>query len=165
MDGCAVGAGIQNLTLCGSAEGIASASYAAGLIAYASACTIRDCAVYVDVTAAGTHAGGVAAYITGGTTLEACTSYGAICGASGVGGLVGVSYSGEDTIKNCTNFGAVTSTSSGTYGTGGLIGRLAGTLTESVNYGSVTSADRYTGGLAGYTLRECIAHGGIKCFR
>ena len=149
--GCALGAAIQNLTLCGSAAGEASASYAAGLIAYASACTIRDCAVYVDVTAAGTHAGGVAAYITGGTTLEACTSYGAICGASGVGGLVGVSYSGEDTIKNCTNFGAVTSVSSGTYGTGGLIGRLAGTLTESVNYGSVTSADRYTGGLAGYT--------------
>lgn len=28
---------------------------------------------------------------------------------------------------------------------------LAGTITKSVNYGAVTSADRYTGGLAGYT--------------
>ena len=62
-----------------------------------------------------------------------------------------MSYSGEDKIENCANFGAVTSTRSGTYGTGGLAGRLAGTITKSVNYGAVTSADRYTGGLAGYT--------------
>ena len=149
--GCAVDAVLQNLTLCGTAAGEASASYAAGLIAYASGCTIRNCAVYVDVTAAGTHAGGVAAYITGGTTLKNCTSYGAVRGTSGVGGLAGVCYSGEDKVEGCANFGDVTSTASGTYGTGGLVGRLAGTLTESANYGTVVSADRYTGGLAGYT--------------
>lgn len=91
------------------------------------------------------------------TGLRACnegsdsTLFGCVSGASGVGGIVGVSYSGEDKIENCANFGAVTGTKSGTYGTGGLAGRLAGTLTKSANYGAVTSADRYTGGLAGYT--------------
>ena len=148
--GCAVGAEITGLTLCGSAVGEAAASYAAGLIAYADGCTIRSCAMYVDVSASGTHAGGIAAYISNGTRLENCTSYGSVSGASGVGGLVGVSYSGEDRISGCAGFGAVTSTKSGTYGTGGLVGRLAGTLTESANYGAVTSADRYTGGLVGY---------------
>ena len=77
---------------------------------------------------------------------------------SGVGGIVGVSYSGEDKIENCVNFGAVTGTKSGTYGTGGLAGRLVGTLTKSANYGAVTSADRYTGGtLCGYTDSDNIA--------
>ena len=149
--GCASGASIYDLTVCGSAEGRAAASYAAGVVAYANACSIRNCTAYVDVTASGTHAGGLAAYICNGTTVESCASYGAVSGTSGVGGLVGVSYSGEDKIENCANFGAVTSTKSGTYGTGGLVGRLAGTLTTSVNFGAVTSADRYTGGLSGYT--------------
>ena len=85
------------------------------------------------------------------TGLRACNegSDSALFGC--VSGIVGVSYSGEDKIENCANFGAVTGTKSGTYGTGGLAGRLAGTLTKSANYGAVTSADRYTGGLAGYT--------------
>ena len=149
--GCVSGAKIENLTVCGSAEGKAAASYAAGIVAYADASSIQKCAAYVDVAADGTHAGGIAAYICGGTLVADCVSYGVVSGASGVGGIVGVSYSGEDRIESCANFGAVTGTKSGTYGTGGLAGRLAGTLTKSANYGAVTSADRYTGGLAGYT--------------
>ena len=149
--GCVSGAKIENLTVCGSAEGKAAASYAAGIVAYADASSIRKCTAYVDVTADGTHAGGIAAYICNGTLVADCVSYGAVSGASGVGGIVGVSYSGEDRIESCANFGAVTGTKSGTYGTGGLAGRLAGTLTKSANYGAVTSADRYTGGLVGYT--------------
>ena len=149
--GCVSGAKIENLTVCGSAEGKAAASYAAGIVAYADASSIQKCAAYVDVTADGTHAGGIAAYICNGTLVADCMSYGAVSGASGVGGIVGVSYSGEDRIESCANFGAVTGAKSGTYGTGGLAGRLAGTLTKSANYGAVTSADRYTGGLAGYT--------------
>ena len=167
--GCAVGAELCGLTLCGSAVGEAAASYVAGLVAYADGCVVRDCAVYVEVSATGTHAGGVAAYISNGTLLENCSSYGGVTGTSGVGGLVGVSYSGEDRIVGCANFGAVTSTKSGTYGTGGLVGRLAGTLTQSANYGTVTSADRYTGGLAGYatarnktTLTLCRSAGDVN---
>lgn len=149
--GCAVGASIKDLTVCGTSSGSAAASYAAGLVAYADGCAIENCDSYVTVTAAGTHAGGLAAYIANGTNVKSCVSYGAVTGASGVGGLIGVSYSGEDCIEECASFGNVTSTRSGTYGTGGLLGRLAGTLTRSAAYGAVVSADRYTGGLAGYT--------------
>ena len=67
--GCCTGAEIKNLTICGSAAGQARASYAAGLIAYAKNCKISSVSCYVDVTAAGTHAGGVAAYICDGTAL------------------------------------------------------------------------------------------------
>ena len=166
--GCAVRATIRNLTVCGISTGSAAASYAAGVAAYADGCTIENCSSYVAVTASGTHAGGIAAYISSGTAVKNCVNYGSVSGASGVGGLVGVSYSGEDSIEDCASFGAVTSTRSGTYGTGGLLGRLAGTLTRSAAYGAVTSADRYTGGLAGYTTARnkttitlCRAEGAV----
>ena len=167
--GCTVGAAIKNLTVCGTSSGSAAASYAAGIVAYADGCTIENCASYVDVTASGTHVGGIAAYICNGTRLKDCTNYGDVTAASGVGGLAGISYSGEDSIEGCANFGTVTSTRSATYGTGGLLGRLAGTLTRSAFYGEVTSADRYTGGLAGYTTARnkttitlCRAEGTVK---
>ncbi len=149
--GCCVDAELKNLTLCGSAAGEARASYAAGLIAYAKGCKLEDITVYVDVKASGTHAGGVAAYICDGTSVKNCLSYGAVSGISGVGGIVGLCYSASDTITDCANFGSVTGTGSGAYGTGGIAGRLAGVMTQCANYGSVSGADRYTGGIAGYT--------------
>ena len=149
--GCCVDAKLQNLTICGSAAGEARASYAAGLAAYAKGCEIKAVNVYVDVSADGTHAGGVAAYICDGTTLQDCFSYGAVSGKSGVGGIVGVCYSASDAITGCASFGAVTGAGTGAYGTGGIAGRLAGTMTLCANYGPVGGADRYTGGLAGYT--------------
>ena len=75
---------IEDLTVCGSAAGEARASYAAGLVSYAKGCEIEDINVYVDVTAAGTHAGGVAAYICDGTAMQGCFSYGSVSGKSGV---------------------------------------------------------------------------------
>ena len=149
--GCGVDAALKNLTLCGSAVGEARASYAAGLIAYAKGCKLEAVNIYVDVTAPGTHAGGVAAYICDGTSVKNCFSYGAVSGISGVGGIVGLCYSASDTITGCANFGPVTGTGSGAYGTGGIVGRLAGVMTQCANYGSVSGADRYTGGIAGYT--------------
>ena len=123
----------------------------------------------MDVTASGTHAGGIAAYICNGTRLKDCANYGDVAAASGVGGLAGISYSGEDSIEDCASFGTVTSTRSATYGTGGLLGRLAGTMTRSAFYGAVMSADRYTGGLAGYTTARnkttitlCRAEGTVE---
>lgn len=167
--GCTVGAAIKNLTVCGTSSGTAAASYAAGIAAYADGCTIENCTSYVDVTASGTHAGGIAAYICNGTRLKDCANYGDVAAASGVGGLAGISYSGEDSIEGCASFGTVTSTRSATYGTGGLLGRLAGTMTRSAFYGAVMSADRYTGGLAGYTTARnkttitlCRAEGTVE---
>ena len=149
--GCCVDARIEDLTVCGSAAGEARASYAAGLVSYAKGCEIEDINVYVDVTAAGTHAGGVAAYICDGTAMQSCFSHGSVSGKSGVGGIVGLCYSASDTITGCANFGAVTGAGTGAYGTGGIAGRLAGVMTKCANYGAVGGADRYTGGLAGYT--------------
>ena len=149
--GCCVDAELKNLTLCGSAAGEARASYAAGLISYAKGCKLEGVNVYVDVTASGTHAGGVAAYICDGTSVKGCFSYGAVSGISGVGGIVGLCYSASDTITGCANFGSVTGSGSGAYGTGGIAGRLAGVMTQCANYGAVSGADRYTGGVAGYT--------------
>ena len=149
--GCCVNATLKNLTVCGGASGEARASYAAGLAAYAKGCTIQDISAYVAVTAAGTHAGGIAAYICDGTKIENCVNYGAVTGLSGLGGVVGVCYSASDSITGCANFGAVTATGSGAYGTGGIAGRLAGVMTKCANYGAVSGSDRYTGGVAGYT--------------
>lgn len=149
--GCCVDARIEDLTVCGSAAGEARASYAAGLVSYAKGCAIKNISVYVDVTAAGTHAGGVAAYICDGTAMQSCFSHGSVSGKSGVGGIVGLCYSASDTITGCANFGAVTGAGAGAYGTGGIAGRLAGVMTKCANYGAVGGADRYTGGLAGYT--------------
>ena len=149
--GCCVDARIEDLTVCGSAAGEARASYAAGLVSYAKGCEIEDINVYVDVTAAGTHAGGVAAYICDGTAMQGCFSNGSVSGKSGVGGIVGLCYSASDTLTGCANFGAVTGSGTGAYGTGGIAGRLAGVMTKCANYGTVGGADRYTGGLAGYT--------------
>lgn len=149
--GCCVDARIEDLTVCGSAAGEARASYAAGLVSYAKGCEIEDISVYVDVTAAGTHAGGVAAYICDDTAMQSCFSYGSVSGKSGVGGIVGLCYSASDTLTGCANFGAVTGAGAGAYGTGGIAGRLAGVMTKCANYGAVGGADRYTGGLAGYT--------------
>ena len=149
--GCCADATLKNLTVCGSAAGEARASYAAGLVAYAKSCTIQNISTYVTVSAAGTHAGGVAAYICDGTSLENCLNYGSVTGLSGLGGVVGLCYSASDTLTGCANFGAVTATGSGAYGTGGVAGRLAGVMTKCANYGAVSGSDRYTGGVAGYT--------------
>ena len=149
--GCCVDARIEDLTVCGSAAGEARASYAAGLVSYAKGCAIKNISVSVDVTAAGTHAGGVAAYICDGTAMQSCFSHGSVSGKSGVGGIVGLCYSASDTLTGCANFGAVTGSGAGAYGTGGIAGRLAGVMTKCANYGAVGGADRYTGGLAGST--------------
>ena len=96
-----------------------------------------------------------------GARLEACFNYGQVVGASGVGGLAGVSDSGEDTLADCANFARVCATGSSTYGAGGLVGRLSGAVTGCVNYGDVSSADRYTGGLVGYTAAR--HHSALTC--
>jgi hypothetical protein len=143
-------AAIKNVKVIGSVAGEASASYAAGIAAYASGGTIEKCSVDVDVTASGTHAAGIVAGISDGTVVSGCFSYGKISGSSGVGGIAGVSGTGTDSIIGCGNFGDVSGSGSDTYGVGGIVGRLAGKMDSCVNQGTVTGADRYIGGLVGY---------------
>lgn len=148
--GCCVKAAIKNVTVMGAVTGEADASYAAGIVSFASESLIENCVNASDISAKGTHAGGISANITDGTVISGCFNYGTVSGTSGVGGVVGVSNTGADSISGCANFGAVTALGSGTYGTGGIAGRLAGKMESCVNYGAVKSSDRFTGGLAGY---------------
>ena len=148
--GCCDNAVIKDITVSGTVENEAGASYAAGIAAFASGCVIEKCTVNADITAAGTHAGGIAAGILDGTSIRGCFNYGNVSGISGVGGIVGVSGTGTDSITECANFGDIKAAGSETYGVGGIAGRLAGKIEACVNRGDINSADRYTGGIAGY---------------
>ncbi|MGM9608105.1 MAG: S-layer homology domain-containing protein [Oscillospiraceae bacterium] len=152
--GCCVDAVIQNVSVYGAVSGTAKASYAAGVAAYMKGGSLQNCLNYAAVSAQGTHAGGIAALIRDGARVENCFNYGAVTAESGLGGIVGVADSGEDAISACANFGSVTSTGNNTYGTGGIVGRLAGTVSRCANYGAVGGSDRYTGGIAGYATTK-----------
>ena len=149
--GCCYNALINNITVIGTVENEASSSYAGGIAAYASESIIENCTVNADIVVKGTHAGGIAAEISDGTSVRNCFNYGDITGISGIGGIVGVSATGTDSITECANFGDIKALGSETYGVGGIAGRLAGRVEACVNKGDINSADRYTGGIAGYT--------------
>ena len=152
--GCIVGATIRNVTVVGTVECGAATANAAGIVAYASAAKIENCVNRATVTARGTGAAGIAAYICDGTSVTDCENRGAVSGTTGVGGIAGICYSGEDVIARCVNYGTITAAGEGAYGTGGIVGRLAGRVDTTANYGAVTSADRYTGGIAGYATTK-----------
>ncbi len=152
--GCCTGAEIKNLSVYGSVRSSAASSYAAGVAAYVSGGKIVNCSNRAEITADGTHAGGIAAMLRDGAAVENCFNYGGVSAASGLGGIVGVSDGGEDAISGSANFGAVTSTGNNTYGTGGVAGRLAGTVSGCQNAGTVRGTDRYTGGVAGYATTK-----------
>lgn len=162
------GAVVKNLTVCGTAACDAASAYAAGIAACAEASTLESCVSRVTVTASGQIAGGVAAYISDGSTLKGCRNDGDVTAQSGVGGVVGVCYSDTDLIQNCENYGTVTATGSGSRGTGGIAGKLAGAVIDCGNLGAVMSADRYTGGLVGYAsgrdssrVENCVNAGAV----
>ena len=114
--GCCTGAMIKNVTVRGEIASSASLSYAAGIVASASGCTIDNCRNYADISISDSNAAGIAAYITDGTTVSGCANSGSITASSGAGGIVGVSYTAADLIKNCENTGTVTATGGGTNG-------------------------------------------------
>ena len=152
--GCCENAVIENLSVYGCVESSAAAAYAAGVAAYMTGGSIRNCSNYAGISAAGTHAAGIAAMLREGAAVEGCLNYGTVTASSGLGGLVGVSDGGGDVIRDSANFGVVCSTGNATYGCGGLAGRLAGTVSGCVNYAEISGTDRYTGGLVGYTTAK-----------
>lgn len=156
--GCCMGATIKNVTVRGTVKGESTTAYAAGIVSYASGSTIENCVNRAMITASGMGAAGIAAYICDGTTVEGCVNRKDISGTTGVGGIVGICYSTEDVIKDSTNYGKINASGDGNYGSGGIAGQLAGTMTGCGSFAAVTSADRYTGGLAGYaTARNSSA--------
>ena len=152
--GCCTGAEIRDLSVYGSVENSASAAYGAGIAAYVSGGRIAGCRFFGSVNVVGTHAGGIAAMIRDGAVIEDCENYGSVSAASGLGGIIGLSDSGEDMVSRCVNYGSVTSAGNGTYGTGGIAGRLAGKIEGCENRGNVSGTDRYTGGIVGFTTAK-----------
>ena len=152
--GCCQNAVIKDLDVYGTVESSISAAYGAGIAAYLSGGNITGCRFYGSVNVVGTHAGGIAAMIRDGAVIEDCENYGSISAASGLGGIIGLSDSGEDMVSRCVNYGGITSAGNGTYGTGGIAGRLAGRIEGCENRGNVSGTDRYTGGIAGYTTAK-----------
>jgi hypothetical protein len=167
--GYCVGATIKNVTVRGTVTGESSMPYAAGIASFASGCVIENCVNRAEVKAAGTGAAGIAAYISDGTTVEKCVNRGAVSGASGVGGIVGICYSAEDAIRQCHNYGEINAVGDNSYGAGGIAGQLAGAMGGCGNFAAIKSADRYTGGLAGYTtsrvaskITDCASSGAVS---
>ncbi|MDR0838766.1 MAG: hypothetical protein LBN99_03890, partial [Oscillospiraceae bacterium] len=167
--GYCVGATIKNVTVRGTVTGESSMAFAAGIVSYASASTVENCVNRAVITASGTGAAGIAAYICDGTAVTGCVNRAAVSGTSGVGGIVGICYSSGDAIADCRNYGAITATGDNSYGSGGIAGQLAGSMTACGNFAAVTSADRYTGGLAGYTssrlnskITDSVSTGGVS---
>lgn len=102
--------------------------------------------------------GGISGQITGVAStakLKNCRNYGDVTGStaidSPVGGIVGENKSKTSEMNQLENYGNILSNSR----TGGIIGNLAGTLSNSKNYGTVqaegtgTNKGCYAGGLAG----------------
>ncbi|MBO4676074.1 MAG: S-layer homology domain-containing protein [Oscillospiraceae bacterium] len=168
--GCCTDAVIRDLSVYGDVESSASAAYGAGIAAYFSGGSISGCRFYGRVAVSGTHAGGIAAMIRDGAVIEDCENYGSVTGASGLGGILALSDSGEDSVLRCVNYGNIVSAGNGTYGVGGIAGRLAGKLLGCENRGDVGGTDRYIGGIAGYTtakraseVRDCRNTGTVTC--
>ncbi len=143
---------VRDLTVFGLSSCPAAAAYAAGVAASAENSLLLRCDNRAEVRVSGSMAGGLCAHISGGTILRGCRNYGDVTAQCSVGGLAAVCYSGEDVIEDCFNFGTITAEGSGSSGTGGVAGKLSGTMLRCGNAGDIVSADRYTGGLAGYTV-------------
>lgn len=114
--------------------------------------------------------GGILGNAIGKTIISNCVNSGIVsCNAGfktaafSVGGIVGSAADGS-TISRCGNMGNI---SSSVKGTGGIVGRLAGTVENSYNLGNVTGIYE-TGGIAGASsaansqINSCYNRGEIK---
>ncbi len=152
--GCCTDANIKNVNVYGEIKSSSNSSYAAGIAANMSGGSISGCTNFASVTAQGTHAGGIAAYTSDGAAVSNCYNVADITSKSGAGGIVGVSDSGIDSITSCANYGNISTTGSGTYSTGGIVGKLSGKISKCQNNASVKAVDRYCGGIAGYAAAK-----------
>lgn len=139
------GATLQNIQVSGVAK---ASGYVAAIVSSAKNTTIKNCTADVAITALQNYAGGIAAYIDGGTRITGCVSRGTINGADGVGGIVGACQDTASSLTGCVNYGAIAADGS-SAGAGGIAGRMNGSMTRCANYGTVTGKVWYLGGLAG----------------
>jgi len=135
-----------------------------GLFGYVFGGTIENVHVEVDITG-GSHAGGVAGYVEGKSTVQNCISSGSIEGNKEVGGVAG-GVSGETTVQNCYSTASVT----GTAKVGGVVGHLddGGTVVNCVALNpEVNGSSEFAGRVAGDvsesgSLSGCYAFEGLE---
>lgn len=128
-------------------------------------CTIINCTNEGNISSNATTAGGMGGNFCG--TVENCTNSGTITAASYMGGIVGYNSDVTLTITGCTNSGEIINKdiNTGEY-TGGIIGRLSGSVSNCVNEGNVTGYVRVAGiaGVASVTsktITNCTNTGDI----
>ena len=145
---------------------------------------IIDCANSGNVYTDGTQAGGMLAYLVGGTEIKGCVNKGNITSSNNkAGGIFGTSI--KDTknvcaiaVENCINYGTV----SAPKVAAGIVGRLGRAVQlegmnymvkNCINYGDVKAytaitydkATLYIGGIAGYAYGGSLvpANGVVNC--
>lgn len=138
---------------CTSEVDVTANGYAGGIVG-----TIKDqgskldkCINKGNIQGNGGFLGGILGNAIGKTIVSNCVNSGIVsCNAEfkiaafSVGGIVGSAADGS-TISRCGNMGNIRSS---VKGTGGIVGRLAGTVENSYNLGNVTGVYE-TGGIAG----------------
>ena len=137
---------VENVTVSGSVQ---APSYAAGIVLMNNddddAVIIKNCTNNATVTSK--RAGGVAAWVTGGTIIENCTNNGNIVGEISA---CGITNRIAGTITNCVNNGNIVG--NGTEPSSGIAGTAtaASTFEYCYNYGDVTtSSDNANASAAG----------------
>ena len=158
---------IENVTVSGAVK---ATSYAAGLVLMnnddSDAVIIKDCVNNATVTSS--RAGGIAAWVTGGTVLENVVNNGDITGEISA---CGITNRIAGTIKNAVNYGKITG--NGSEASAGIAGTqtAASTFEYCYNYGNVTTtkdnANASAAGILGQTpskaatLNYCANFGDI----
>ena len=145
---------------------------------------IIDCANSGNVYTDGTQAGGMLAYLVGGTEIKGCVNKGNITSSNNkAGGIFGTSIKDTKnvcaiTVENCVNFGTV----SAPKVVAGIVGRLGRAVQlegmnymvkNCINYGDVKAytaitydkATLYIGGIVGYAYGGSLtpANGVVNC--
>ena len=158
---------VENVTVSGNVE---AASYAAGLVLMnnddADKVVIKNCVNNANVTSK--RAGGIAAWVTGGTVIENVINNGDVTGSINA---CGITNRIAGTVKNAKNYGKISG--SGNEPSSGIAGILRGasSFEYCYNYGDVvTTTDDPNASAAGIlgqtpsaaaTLKYCANYGDV----
>ena len=159
-----------NVTNCYNTGSVTGAGNTGGVAGYVSSTNVTNCYNTGSVTGTGNNIGGMAGFVTTGTTyMTNCYNTGNVSGVSYVGGIAGMAIN-SCKITNCYNRGTVTGT---TY-VGGVAGEvqnnstslyycywLSGTAVQAMGAGnqSLTTVVSFN---SGGTLSSSVTIGGTQ---
>lgn len=143
------------------------------LFGYVDGATLKDVVTEGTVTLSNRYGAGLAAYVTGETTIEGCINRASVSGTEDggyyLGGIAGALYG---TVENCYNTGAITAVAGGSLeDAGGIVGYIfpsttvASGLKNCYNIGAVTAAeDKVAGELIGAARVNTAASTVENCY-